>query len=236
MLRFLKRLIERSSTKLRDTIPPLPPTFVAAQRRVDLGLQHDQEHFEHLVAGVRDYAVFLLDREGTVLTWNTGAEHIKGYRQAEIVGQHFSRFYTSEAVASGWPAHELTVSADTGRFEDDGWRVRKDGTKFWANVVITALRDERGKVRGFLKITRDLTDRRQAEESARHLLQEAAARKAAEESAQEIERQPHALVKEFLREHLRYQPGLPTGAVRWLSFCEKCSKISRSYARNTGHI
>ena len=125
------------------------------------------QHFEHLVTGVRDYAIFLLDRQGNVLTWNAGAERIKGYRSEEIVGQHFTRFYPRDVVAAGWPAHELETAAVTGRYEEEGWRVRKDGTRFWASVVITALRDDSGEVRGFLKITRDLTDRKQAEEKLR---------------------------------------------------------------------
>ena len=119
------------------------------------------------MAGVRDYAVVLLDREGNVATWNAGAERIKGYTAEEIVGQHFSRFYPDDAVASGLPAHEFSLASATGRFEDEGWRVRKDGTQFWANVVITALPGDSGEVRGFLKMTRDLTGRKQAGENLR---------------------------------------------------------------------
>jgi PAS domain S-box-containing protein len=140
---------------------------VAGQGRAESSLRESEEHFGQLVSGVRDYAVFLLDRQGNVQTWNAGAERIKGYRAEDIIGQHFSRFYPKEAVTSGWPAHELSVASVTGRFEDEGWRVRKDGSRFWANVVITALKDEAGEVRGFLKITRDLTDRKQAEEKLR---------------------------------------------------------------------
>jgi PAS domain S-box-containing protein len=159
MRNFWKRLFgERKSET---------PTGLPSPRGAVTGLRESEEHFAQLVAGVRDYAVFLLDPRGHVRTWNAGAERIKGYRAEEIVGQHFSRFYPNDAVSSGWPAHELTVAADTGRFEDEGWRIRKDGSRFWANVVITALRDERGRVRGFLKITRDLTDRKQAEEKLR---------------------------------------------------------------------
>ena len=148
--------------RLRDFFArrkPAPPT--------GSGLRESEEHFGQLVAGVRDYAVFLLDRGGHVLTWNAGAERAKGYRADEIIGSHFSRFYPPDAVLSGWPAHELEVAAATGRFEDEGWRVRKDGSRFWANVVITALRDNAGEVRGYLKITRDLTDRKQGEEKLR---------------------------------------------------------------------
>jgi PAS domain S-box-containing protein len=131
------------------------------------GLRESAVHFAQLVASVRDYAVFLLDPEGNILTWNAGAELIKGYKAEEIIGQHFSRFYTTEAISIDWPAHELRVAATTGRFEDEGWRIRKDRTRFWANVVITALRDEAGRIGGYLKITRDLTDRKQLEEKLR---------------------------------------------------------------------
>ena len=116
-----------------------------------------EEHFDQLVEGVSDYAIFLLDPAGHVASWNAGAERIKGYDADEILGQHFSRFYPEEAVRSGWPEEELRRAAADGRFEDEGWRLRKDGSRFWANVVITALRDESGGPRGFLKITRDLT-------------------------------------------------------------------------------
>jgi PAS domain S-box-containing protein len=120
-----------------------------------------------LVESVVDYAIFMLDAEGRVATWNLGAEKIKGYRADEIIGQHFSTFYPEEDVLSGKPQHELDVATREGRIEDDGWRVRKDGTRFWANVVITALRDEAGKLRGFGKVTRDLTERRGVEEDLR---------------------------------------------------------------------
>ena len=139
----------------------------AANKRSEGALRESDEHFHQLVASVRDYAVFLLDAGGHVLTWNTGAESIKGYRAEEIIGQHFSRFYTFDAISTGWPDHELKMAGQLGRFEDEGWRIRKDGSRFWANVVITALREDDGSVRGFLKITRDLTDRKQAEEKLR---------------------------------------------------------------------
>jgi PAS domain S-box-containing protein len=147
------------------------------------GRRRTEQQFDQLVAGVRDYAIFLLDPAGHVVTWNAGAERIKGYTAAEIVGQHFSRFYAEEDGRAGKPARELEQAARDGRVEDEGWRLRKDGSRFWANVVITALRDERGNLRGFMKITRDMTERRQAEEDARRLLQEEAARLAAEASA-----------------------------------------------------
>ena len=123
--------------------------------------------FREIVDGVQDYAIFLLDSEGHVRSWNSGAQRIKGYTAEEIVGRHFSTFYPREAVERRWPQQELELAAAQGRFEDEGWRVRKDGTLFWANVVITALRAPSGEVRGFAKITRDLTHRRRQEEALR---------------------------------------------------------------------
>ncbi|MFL6662845.1 MAG: PAS domain S-box protein [Rhizobacter sp.] len=128
---------------------------------------HRDEMFRRLVEGVTDYAIFMLTPEGRIASWNTGAERIKGYTAQDIIGQHFSRFYPPDAVASGWPDEELRQAALQGRFEDEGWRVRKDGTRFWANVVITALRSSTGELLGFSKITRDLTERRAHEERLR---------------------------------------------------------------------
>ena len=126
-----------------------------------------EERFRLLVEGVDDYAIFILDPLGYITTWNIGAERIKGYKAQEIVGQHVSVFYTKEATEKGWPQHELEVAGREGRFVDEGWRVRKDGSRFWANVVITALRDGSGTLLGFSKITRDLTERKRAEETIR---------------------------------------------------------------------
>src|SRR3954453_5475978 len=125
------------------------------------------EQLALLVESVQDYAIFMLDPEGIVVTWNRGAERIKGYRADEIIGRHFSTFYTPEAIARDHPAYELEIAVQVGRFEEEGWRVRKDGSFFWANVVITALRDKSGTLRGFGKVTRDLTNRRESEESLR---------------------------------------------------------------------
>src|SRR5688572_30710375 len=119
--------------------------------------ESDTELLRLLVESVTDYAIFVLDPQGNVASWNPGAERIKGYSADEIIGQHFTKFYPQEAVDRGWPDHELKVAASEGRFEDEGWRVRKDGSQFWANVVITALKDQNGNLRGFSKITRDLT-------------------------------------------------------------------------------
>jgi PAS domain S-box-containing protein len=119
-----------------------------------------------LVQSVRDYAIFALDSEGRVASWNEGAQRIKGYSADEIVGRHFSTFYPAEDIAAGKPAWELEVAGREGRFEDEGWRLRKDGSLFWANVVITALRNDAGELVGFAKVTRDLTERRAAQERA----------------------------------------------------------------------
>jgi PAS domain S-box-containing protein len=124
----------------------------------------DYEAYRLLVQEVKDYAIFLLDTQGRILSWNTGAQRLKGYTEKEIIGKHFSIFYSQEDLANKKPKHELETALMEGRVEDEGWRLRKDGTRFWANVVITALHDEKGKLRGFAKITRDLTERRKAEE------------------------------------------------------------------------
>jgi PAS domain S-box-containing protein len=157
-------------------------------RNRDAGERMRGEQFDQLVAGVHDYAIFLLDAAGNVTTWNAGAERIKGYAADAIIGKHFSIFYTPEKVAAGSPTQELAAARNNGRFEDEGWRVRKDGSRFWADIVITALRDESGGVRGYLKITRDLTERKQADENARRLIEQEAARRAAEVSALEEKR------------------------------------------------
>lgn len=125
---------------------------------------HTAEIFKLLVSTVQEYAIFALDPEGRILTWNIGAQRLKGYRADEIIGEHFSRFYTPEDLARNHPAKELELAISQGKYEEEGWRIRKDGTRFWANVVITALKDETGKLRGFAKITRDLTERKRIEE------------------------------------------------------------------------
>ena len=130
------------------------------------------EIFRLLVESVQDYAIFLLSPEGNIMTWNTGAQRIKGYTAPEIIGQHFSKFYAREARKSRWPERELEIAASMGRFADEGWRVRKDGSTFWASIVITALRDKNGDLRGFSKVTRDLTERRTLEQRTQELNKE----------------------------------------------------------------
>ena len=128
-------------------------------------LQQSQERLRLMVENVVDYAILMLDQEGRVVSWNAGAERIKGYRAEEILGQHFSKFYPLEDIERGKPQHELEVTTTEGRFEDEGWRVCKDGSTFWANVIITALRDDSGALRGFGKLTRDMTERKLAQEA-----------------------------------------------------------------------
>jgi PAS domain S-box-containing protein len=123
-----------------------------------------EESFRLVVESVTDYAIVMLDPSGRVASWNPGAERIKGYRAAEILGKHFSRFYPDDAIQRKLPEKELQAAGKDGRFEDESWRVRKDGTRFWANVIISALRDKTGALVGYAKLTRDLTERKQAEE------------------------------------------------------------------------
>ena len=126
--------------------------------------RHAAEEFKILVDGVRDYAIFMLDGNGRVTTWNSGAERLKGYKRDEIIGKDFSIFYTEEARQAGHPKRLLETALREGRYEEENWRVRKDGTRFWASVIITAIRNESGTLIGFAKVTRDLTERRLAEE------------------------------------------------------------------------
>jgi len=133
------------------------------QREAQQALLDAERRFRILIEGVTDYAIFMLDPEGRVANWNPGAERIKGYKPDEIVGQHFSRFYTPEDLDAGVPKRALETARDTGRYESEGWRVRKDGTRFWASVVIDAIRDDEGKLIGFAKITRDMTEKREAQ-------------------------------------------------------------------------
>ncbi len=130
-------------------------------------LRASEERFRLLVGGVRDYAIYMLDPTGHVVSWNRGAEQIKGYAADEIIGQHVSRFYTPEDAGAGRPAAALEAATRAGRYEEENWRVRKDGSRFWADVVITAVRDERGMLLGFAKVTRDLSERRRAEAEIR---------------------------------------------------------------------
>jgi PAS domain S-box-containing protein len=145
---------------------------LSARREHEEMLRQSEEMFRLMVEGVRDYAIFMLDPQGHIASWNLGAQITKGYTAEEIIGQHFSVFYPQEDRDRDWPAQELVMALRDGRFEDEGWRLRKDGSRFWANVVITALHDAQGRHRGFAKVTRDLTQHRRIdtlEHESRHL-------------------------------------------------------------------
>src|SRR5258708_5509975 len=149
-----------------DVMPSHPDKPEIAAQSPPHGSWRD-EPYRRMVDAIRDYAVFLLDPAGHVTSWNTGAERIKGYKAQEIIGRHFSVFYPQSAIDKRWPQHELETSARLGHFEDEGWRVRKDGSRFWANVMIAPIRDRDGVHRGFAKITRDLTEQREQDERIR---------------------------------------------------------------------
>jgi PAS domain S-box-containing protein len=140
-------------------------------KRASDALRQSEEKLRLMIASVSDYAIFMLDPGGRLASWNTGAERITGYREEEVLGAHFSRFFTPEDVALGKPAEELLVATTQGRFEEEGWRVRKDGSRFWANAVISPMRDAAGGIVGFVKTTRDLTQSRLMEEERLRLAQ-----------------------------------------------------------------
>jgi PAS domain S-box-containing protein len=156
------------------------------QRGTQDEVRQSEQSFELLVRSVKDYAIFMLDPEGRIVSWNEGAARIKGYSANEIIGQSFAEFYPREAVEAGFPQYELDVAQREGRFEDEGWRLRKDGSRFWANVVITAVYGANGQLVGFAKVTRDLTERREAEKQARRLAGEQAARAEAARRSEEL--------------------------------------------------
>ncbi len=132
-------------------------------------LRQSEQQFRLLVEGVTEYAIFMLDTTGHIRSWNTGAQRIKGYTASEIIGRHFSIFYPPDDIADNKPARALDIAINEGRYAEEGWRVRKDGTLFWANVLITALFNGRGELQGFAKVTRDMTERKQAEEQREQL-------------------------------------------------------------------
>jgi PAS domain S-box-containing protein len=160
------------------------------RRAAEERMRQTDERFRLLVQNVKDYAIFMLDPAGHVDTWNAGAERLKGYTAEEIIGTHFSAFYVPDEVAAGKPERALRIALDAGHFEEESWRVRKDGSRFWANVVITPVRDSESKLAGFAKVTRDLTERRAADEraleDARRIAAEEAARDVAEQRAAEL--------------------------------------------------
>jgi PAS domain S-box-containing protein len=152
------------------------------KKRAEDALKESEEKFRLMVEAVKDYAVFMLDPTGHIASWNPGAQRIKGYTADEILGAHFSRFYPREEAESGKPDRELVIAREQGRYQEEGWRVRKDGTQFWASVTITPVLDAQGTLRGFTKVTQDLTQRREAEEQRLALLREQAARAEAEKT------------------------------------------------------
>ena len=139
------------------------PITPIGKSRLAETIRHGGRIYQTMVESVRDYAIFVLDPAGYIATWNVGAQRLKGYTADEIIGQHFSVFYPQETIASGHPQRELEIATREGRFEEEGWRIRKDGTAFWANVLITAVHDQKGELIGFAKVTRDLTERRNSE-------------------------------------------------------------------------
>src|SRR3979409_273300 len=143
-----------------------PLERISADNRGGAALQTTAEHFRMLVENMKDYGIIILDTDGRVASWNPGSEIILGYRSSEIIGQHFSRFFPTEEVQRGKPEMELKVATVEGRSEDEGWRIKKDGARFWSNEGITALRDQSGALCGFGKVMRDLTERKRAEEKA----------------------------------------------------------------------
>jgi PAS domain S-box-containing protein len=160
---------------------------ITDRKHAEEELRQSTEVFQLLVSSVRDYAIFMLDPEGNVATWNAGAQRIKQYRPEEIIGRHFSAFYGEEDLRNRKPQRELEIARAEGSVEDEGWRIRKDGTRFWANVVITAVYDSHGELRGFAKVTRDITDRKHAEETQIALLEQREARVQAEEERRRAE-------------------------------------------------
>jgi PAS domain S-box-containing protein len=164
-----RRAAEEQLQRFNETLEQLIEERTREVREVFAKLHESERQFRHLVESVADYAIFLLDAEGVVTSWNTGAERIKGYTAAEIIGQHFSTFYTEEDRGSGLPGLALTTARRTGRFEMEGWRVRKEGKRFWASVTINAVHDENGHLIGFAKVTRDLTERRAMEDQLRQM-------------------------------------------------------------------
>jgi PAS domain S-box-containing protein len=166
-MRTARELLQKSNNEVeRQAEAPLAGRFEVLGK-TDERLKESEHSFRLLVESVIDYAIFMLDTTGCVSNWNAGAERIKGYSRTEIIGQHFSRFYTEEDRLAGLPERVLSTARSQGRFEQEGWRLRKDGSRFWASVVIDAIRDEQGQVVGFAKVTRDLTERKELEERLR---------------------------------------------------------------------
>jgi PAS domain S-box-containing protein len=177
------RALEEANRRLQEDI--------AVRARTERMLAESERRFRLMVESVVDYAIFMLDAEGGVASWNAGAQRITGYELNEITGQHFSRFYPREDVERSKPQWELEVAAAEGRFEEEGWRVRKDGSSYWANVIITAVRDDTGKLLGYAKVVRDLTERNRVE--AELIRAKVAAERASEAKSQFLANMSHEL-------------------------------------------
>src|SRR6185312_15774801 len=155
-----RREAERELQVLNETLEQRAEERARQLTASVMKLEDTERRFELLIQGVTDYAIYMLDTDGNVVNWNPGAERIKGYASGEVLGRHFSSFYTPEDRAKETPKHALTSARTTGKYEAEGWRLRKDGSKFWASVVINPIKNGKGDLIGFAKITRDLTERR----------------------------------------------------------------------------
>ena len=178
---------------------------LSARREAEQALRESEERFRLLVEGVKDYAIFMLDPTGAIATWNEGAERIKGYAAPEVLGRHFSIFYPAADVAAGKPARELEIAARSGKYEEEGWRVRKDGNLIWASVLITALRNKSGELIGFAKVTRDLTEPRKAARQALDDARRAAAQEAARHEAESREAQLREMAAQLRQQTVELQ-------------------------------
>lgn len=204
------------------------------QRKAQTNAAHlaeGNERFHLLVDSAKDYGIFMLDTEGRIMSWNAGARNINGYEAHEIIGKHFSIFYPAEDIADGKPEMELRVATKTGRFEEEGWRLRKDGSRFWASVVVGAVHDNTGELRGFSKVTRDMTQKREAEEREQLLIREQLARVEAE-NANKAKDQFLAILSHELRTPLNTIVGwaylLKNEVLDEQTTREACESIERS--------
>ena len=205
------------------------------RRKYEQSLKQSEERFRLLVEGVSDYALFMLDANGNIVTWNAGAERIKGYKPHEILGQHFSIFYPKDAIESGWPQYELQIAVTEGRFQEEGWRIRKDGSRFWAHVTITALHDEDGRLRGFAKLTRDLTERLQVEASQKDRLKREQMLEA--ERAARMQAQRAARVKDEFLATLSHELRTPLSAIlAWSQILRSSSHMQQDQVQHAAGI
>lgn len=186
---------------------------ITERKQAEQGLRESEERFRLIVEGVRDYAIFMLDPKGRVATWNAGAERTKGYVSGEIIGEHFSVFYPREDVRIGKPERILETAASEGRYEEEGWRVRKDGSRFYANVVISTLYDGHGTLCGFSKVTRDITERKEAEEGLTYLAR--------------YDQLTGLANRTLFRDRLEGRSRAPTGTATWWRSCSWISTASR---------